>query len=244
MDVDDLLVAQRIDPSRVELLELVADRDDHIGSVEPEVDIVVLHEPDSSECEGVVVREDPLAVEGGGHRYPKRLGEAAKAAPRVGPGGAVAGEHDRVDGGPQDRRRSIHLRGRRLIGPGDVDRQRYGVDRSGRLLDIFGYREVDRARTLGLGEFEGFADHFGNCAGCGDEGRPLGDRCEHRHQVHTLVRLLEAPVHSDLGGEGDQRRGVGGGIGGAEQEVDGARPERGGAHTGPPSEPSVRLRHK
>lgn len=168
MDVDDLFVAQRIDPSRVELLELIAHRDDHISSVEPEVDIVVSHEPDSSEREGVVVGEDALAVEGGGHRYAKRLGEAVEASPRVGPRRAVAGEHDRVDGGPQDRRRSIHLRGRRLIRPGDVDRQRYGVERSGRLLDIFGDGEVDRAGALGLGKFEGFADHFGNRARRGD----------------------------------------------------------------------------
>ena len=32
MDVDDLLVAHRVDPDRVELLELVAHGDDHIGA--------------------------------------------------------------------------------------------------------------------------------------------------------------------------------------------------------------------
>ena len=50
--VDDPGGTARVDPDRVELLKFVAGRDDHIGPVEAEVDVVVAHEPDRAEASG------------------------------------------------------------------------------------------------------------------------------------------------------------------------------------------------
>ena len=86
MDVDDLLVALRIDADRIELLELVAHGDDHVGVVEAEIDIVVAHEPDRAEGLGVVVGKDPLAVERGGHRDAERVRRSGEGCRRLGRG--------------------------------------------------------------------------------------------------------------------------------------------------------------
>ncbi len=45
VQVDDLGVAVRVDPHRVELLQFIPDGNDQVRAVEAEVDVVVAHEP-------------------------------------------------------------------------------------------------------------------------------------------------------------------------------------------------------
>ena len=123
MDVDDVLVARRIDADRIEFLQFVADGDDHVGQVETEVDIVVTHEPHCSEGLRVVVGKDPLAVEGGGHRNTQPFSETAKAVAGSAAGCAVPGQHDRVDRLPQDGDGPPDLFRGGLVRPGNVDGQ-------------------------------------------------------------------------------------------------------------------------
>ena len=242
VQVDDLLVAARVDPGRVELLQLVADGDDQVGAVEAEVDVVVPHEPHRAQRQRVVVGEHALAVEGGRHRDAQRLGEAAQGRARPGPRGAVAGQHDRAGRRAQQRRRPLDLPAGRLVRPRHVHRQRLALRRG--LLHVLRDGQVDRPRPLGLGQLERLADHLRHRAGRRHQRGPLGDRREHRHQVHALVRLLEAAVHADLRRQRDQRRGVGGRVGGAEQQVDRAGAERGRAHPGAAGQPAVDLGHE
>ena len=242
VQVDDLGVAVRVDPRRVELLQLVADGDDEVGAVEAEVDVVVPHEPHRAQRQRVVVGEHALAVERGRHRDAQHLGEAAQGRARPGARGAVAGQHDRASRRTQQRRRPLHLPAGRLVGPRHVHRQRLTLRRG--LLHVLRDGQVDRARPLGLGQLERLADHLGHRARRRHQRRPLGDRGEHRHQVDALVRLLEAAVHADLRRQRDQRRGVGGRVRGAEQQVDRPGAERGRAHPGAPGQPAVDLGHE
>ena len=160
MNVDDLLVGLRVDPDRVELLQLVADRDDDVGVVEPEVDVVVPHEPERPDAVGVVVGHHALAVEGVGHRDAELLGEPHQGGGRVGAGGAVPGQHHRPLGLAQDVDRARHLAGRRRVGADDVARQRRQVVVGFVGVDVFGHGQVDRGRAFGLGDLERFADHL------------------------------------------------------------------------------------
>ena len=82
VDVDDLLVAVGIDAYGVELLQLVADRDDQIGVVESEVDVVATHEADRAHAVRVIVGQHALAVERGGDADAERLGEAGQRCGR------------------------------------------------------------------------------------------------------------------------------------------------------------------
>ena len=192
----------------------------------------------------MIVGEHALAVEGGRHRDVQRLREPDQRLTRAGPRGAVAREHDRVArlaqqlGGPGD----LFLR--RVVRTRHVDPQRDQRRRRGRLLDVLGHGQVDGARTLGLRQLERLADHLGRRTWGGHQRRPLGDRGEHRHQVDSLVRLLEAARHADLRRQRDQRRGVGRRVGGAEQQVDRTGTERRGAHAGLPRQPPVGLGHE
>ena len=242
VQVDDLRVALRVDPRRVELLQLVADGDDQVGAVEAEVDVVVPHEPHRAQRQRVVVGEHALAVERGRHRDAQRLGEAAQG--RAGPGarGTVAGQHDRGARRAQQRRRPLDLPGGRLVRAWHVHRKRLTLGRG--LLHVLGDRQVDRPGPLGLGQLERLADHLGHRARRRHQRRPLDRGREHRHQVHALVRLLEAAVHADLRRQRDQRRGVGGRVRGAEQQVDRPGAERGRAHPGAAGQPAVDLGHE
>ena len=94
--MEDSLVSARVDPHRIELLQLVADADDHVRLVETKVDVVMAHEPHRAECVRVIVGEHALAVEGSGHRDAELLREALQGSRRAGPGRAVPGQHDRA----------------------------------------------------------------------------------------------------------------------------------------------------
>ena len=242
--MDDLGLAARVDADRVELLQLVADGDDDVGPVEAEVDVVVAHEADRAERERMVVGEHALAVEGGRHRDVQRLGEpvsAALASARAAPWPASTT-------GLRAARRISAARSTCSAdgssGRGTLTRSGASADGAGGLLDVLGDRQVDGAGPLGLGELERLADHLRGRAGRGHQRRPLGHRREHRDQVDALVRLLVAAVHPDLGRERDQRRGVGGGVGDAEQQVDRPGPEGRRAHAGLAGQPAVDLGHE
>ena len=92
--VQDLLVAAWVDPDRIELLQFIADADDHVRLVETEVDIVVAHEPHRAKRVRVIVREHPLVVKGGSHRQAQLLGEAPHSGRRAGPDRPVPGQDD------------------------------------------------------------------------------------------------------------------------------------------------------
>ena len=66
--VQDALLAVRVDFHGVELLHLVPDADQDVGRVEAEVAVVVTHETDRTERVRMVVREDAFTVEGGRDR--------------------------------------------------------------------------------------------------------------------------------------------------------------------------------
>ncbi len=85
--MQDRLVPARVDPRRVELLQLLADGHDHVRLIESEVDVVMPHEPHRAQGVRVVVREHALAMEGRRHRQAQLLGEAPQGARRPGPGG-------------------------------------------------------------------------------------------------------------------------------------------------------------
>ncbi len=116
VNMDDLLVAPGIDPNRVELLELVADRDDDVGLVETEVHVVVPHEPDRTQGLRMVVGEHAFAVERRRHRDSEGLGEVHQGGSGAGPGCAVAGQDDRI------RRRLEYGGGTGHLAPGTVRR--------------------------------------------------------------------------------------------------------------------------
>ncbi len=223
VDVDDLLVAARVDADGIELLELVAHGHQHVRLIEAEIDVVVAHEPHGAQGLGVVVGQHALAVERrhDGERQP--LGEPLQRRPGPGPGRPVAGQHDGAPRPPQHGDRPGHLVGRGLVRARDADREGPGVDRGRRLLDVLGNGQVHGAGSLGSGQLECLADHLGDGGRGGDQRRPLGDRGEHRDQVHPLVGLLEAPGHAHLGRQGHERGRVGGGVGGTQQQVDGPR---------------------
>ena len=245
VDVDDLLVGLGIDPDRVELLQLIADRDDDVGVVEPEVDVVVPHEPQRPDAVGVVVGHDAFAVEGVGHRDAELLGEPHQGIGRVGAGGAVSGQQHRPHGCTQNVDGARHLAGGRCVSANNIARQRDQVGVVGFVsIDVFGHGEIDRCRAFGLGELERFADHLRYRLRGGDTGGPPGDRREHRHQVDVLVRLFVLAVLADLGGDRDHRGAVGGGVGDAELQVDRPRTQRGGHHRRPPGDPAVHLGHE
>ena len=122
--VQDPLVTARVDPHRIELLQFIADADDHVRLVETEVDIVVAHEPHRAKRVRVVVREHPLAVKGGSHRQAQLLGEAPYSGRRVGPGRPVPGQDDGQAGPVEHRRSPLDLRRRGLVRPGNVEAER------------------------------------------------------------------------------------------------------------------------
>ena len=204
------VVAAGVDPDRVELLQLVADGDDHVRAVEAEVDVVAAHEPDGAQRQRVVVGEDALAVEGRGDRDAERLGEAAQGRGRA-PARAAPCPASTIGcaGLAQDAAARSTCPREGSSGRGTFTAQRLRPVGCRRLLDVLGDGQVDGAGPLGLGELERLADHLRHRARRRHQRGPLGHRREHRDQVHALVGLLEAAVHADLGRQRDHRRRVG-----------------------------------
>src|ERR1039457_2807870 len=91
VQMDDLGVAARVDPDRVELLQLIPDGDDQVRAVEAEVGIVVAHEPHRAQGQRVIVREHALAVERSSDRDAERLSETAHGLARARPRCPVPG---------------------------------------------------------------------------------------------------------------------------------------------------------
>ena len=96
--VDDPLVAFRVDPHRIELLELVADADDHVRLVKTEVYVVVTHESHRTEAVRMIVGEHPFAVKGRGNREAQQFGEAPQGLGRTAPSRTVPGQDDGTAG--------------------------------------------------------------------------------------------------------------------------------------------------
>ena len=92
----DLLVAARVPVLGRVLDQVVADRDDHVGVVEPGHLVVARLEPDGAQRVGILVVEQALGHERLGHRDPGRVHERAQRPAGVGADGAVAGQDDRV----------------------------------------------------------------------------------------------------------------------------------------------------
>ena len=242
--MEDSLVTGGVDPHRIELLQLVAHADDHVRLVEPEVDVVVAHEPHRAKRMGVVVGEHALAVKGGGNREAQLLGEASERAGGARPGCSVPGQDDGPAAAVEHRRGAPDLRRRRLVGPWDVELEWGEIVWRGHSLDVLGHGQVDGAGAFGLGQLEGLSDHFGDCSRGEHQVRPLGHRGEHRHQVDALVGLLVDAIQPHLGRESHHRRAVGGGVGRPEEEIDGAWAEGRRAHTGAPGDAAEDLGHE
>ena len=244
VQVNDLLVFQGVDPGRGKLLQFVADADNHIRLVEAEVDIIVHHEAHGAQGIGVIVRENPLAVKGRGHRDAELLGELDQGRLGLVAGGAVPRQDDGGFGGLKDRRRLGDLLGRRGLRRHRVDPQ--GLKRwvGGHHGHILGNGQVDRAGALPLGDAEGVADHLGRGRRGEERVGPLGHRLEHAHQVHHLVGLLVDPAQPHLGAHGHQRRAVGVGVGHPQEQVDGPGPQRGETHPGLAGHPAVQVGHE
>src|SRR3954451_8265783 len=109
VDVDDLGIAVRIDPDRVELLKLVTGGDDHVGSVEAEVDVIMAHEADRTEGEPMIVGQHTLAVKRCRYWDVERFGESAYRFSRLATGSPVTGQQDGVAGAGENLRGSIEL---------------------------------------------------------------------------------------------------------------------------------------
>ena len=242
MDVHDPLVPDRVPARRRVLDDVVADRDDDVGLIEPEVRVVLDHEPDRSERVRMIVGHRALALEGGGHRDAEPLGEPAERADRAVPRHTGAGEHDRVGRGGKGVGGPLHLVvGRRRI-PRDVDLQ--GPRVGGALGDVFGQHDERRARSFGLGLLERLADHLGRGVAQGDHVAPLRERPVDRHEVDHLVRLLVEAVEAGLRHQGDQRMGVQLRVRDPEHEVERTRAERRQAHAGAARERAVDVGHE
>ena len=196
--MQDPLVPARVDPRRVELLQLIADADDYVRRIESKVDVIMPHEPHRAQGVRVVVGEHALAVEGGCHRQAQLLREAPQSARRPGPGGPMTSQHDRSPGAAQHRRGPLDLRCRRLVRPRDIDVEGSKPLRHAHSLDVLGNSQIDRAGTFGLRQLERLADHLRDRARGQYHVRPLGHRREHRHQIDALVGLLVDPVQADL----------------------------------------------
>ena len=205
--------------------EVVADGDDHVGVLEARERIVARLKADRAERARVLVVEHPLAHEGLRHADARRVGERAQSGGGPGPGHAVAGQHDRPLGFPDDLLGRAELLGAGLRPAAAVaDRERYGVD--GRGHDVLGQLDVGRPRLLRLGDLERLAHHLGDHARRVQPRVELGDGPQHVDDVEVLVRLLVHALEVGLAGERDHRRAVEQGVGDAGHEVGGARPQR------------------
>ena len=228
--VHDLLVAGRVPPRGRVLDQVVSHRDDDVGPVEPEVRVVLHHEPDRSERVRVVVREHALAEEGRGDGHLKALAESQQRRHGLVARHPRAREHDRMLRVREDVGRPVHLvdRGRRIAR--DVHRQRLPL--GGALRHILGEDHERRARALGLRLLERLPDQLRRAPGERHQVTPFRHRSEQGHQVHHLMGLLVQPVEPGLRRERDQGVRVELGVGNAQQEVDRTGSEGRKAHAG------------
>ena len=132
------LSPSRVDPDRVELLQLVADGDDDVGVVEAEVDVVVPHEPDRAEGVGWSSGNTPLPWKVLATGRPSFSEKRTQGVGRAGPGGAVAGQHDRAAAARSTAARPRDLRRRRRVGADTLTRQRAQAVRRLVGLDVSG----------------------------------------------------------------------------------------------------------
>ena len=111
-------------------------------------------------------------------------------------------------------------------------------------LHVFGQGQVGRAGALLLRGLKGLARHFRQGLRGQHRVRPLGHGAEHAHQVNNLVGLFVNAFEAHLGGKGQQRAGIGLGVGHALQKINGPRPQRGGADARLAREPAIDVGHK
>jgi len=244
MNVDDLLVACRVDPDRIEFLQFVSDRDDHVRRLESEVDVVAAHEPQRADAIGVVIGHHAFAMESVRHLDTEFVGEPHQRCSRVTACSTVACQHHGPLRVAKNLDRALHLSGRRRFCSYDVARQRRQVVVRFVGIDVLGDSEINGGGAFGLGQLERLADHLGYRPRRRDAVRPAGDGGKHRYQVDVLVRLLVLAVLADLSRDCHQRGAVGGGVGDAQLHVDGARTQRRRCHGGAPGDTAVHLGHE
>ncbi|SKU26856.1 Uncharacterised protein [Mycobacteroides abscessus subsp. abscessus] len=92
MEMDDLLVAMRVDPHRVELLQLIPHRNNDVGVLKAEIGVVTPHKADRPHAVRMVIGHRTLTVEGVGHRHTELLGEPNQCRRRTSTSGAVTGK--------------------------------------------------------------------------------------------------------------------------------------------------------
>src|SRR5215216_2768833 len=243
VDVDDLLVALRVDALRIELLQLVPDGDNRIRRVEAKVHVIVGHEPYRTESDLVFVWEDAFAVECRRHRQRERLRESDERVLRLGACGPVPGKDYGLLCRGENLGGTGDLRGRRILGADYVHGKRSEVTSDSR-FHILWDGEVSRSRSLSLGGLERLADNLRNRLWAENVVGPFGHRPEHGDEVDALVGLFVDPVQPDLSRQGDQWRAVSGSVGRPEEEVDRPWPERRRAYPGLSCETAVDLGHE
>ena len=140
-----------------------------VSLVEPEIHVVMTHESDGAQSLRVVVGEHPLAVEGGRDRDAQPLGESDERCAGIGPRRPVTGQDDGVRCFIENGGGTGHLARRGLVGTGDVHRERAGLGRCRGALYVFGDRQIDRSRALGLRQLESLSDHLRRCFSRGNE---------------------------------------------------------------------------
>ncbi|QTD96668.1 hypothetical protein S1361_04860 [Streptomyces cyanogenus] len=156
----------------------------------------------------------------------------------------MACQNDGVPGSGEDLPRPCDLGGRGRFGPYRVDLQGGQRLRGAIGFDVLRHGQEHGAGAFTLCDLERLACHLRHRVRTLDAGRPLGDGSEHRHQVDDLVRLLVDTAKRPLGGQSHQRRAVGHGVRGTEQQVDRTGPQGGRTHSRPAGEPPVDLRHE
>ncbi|SLD88541.1 Uncharacterised protein [Mycobacteroides abscessus subsp. massiliense] len=114
---------------------------------------------------------------------------------------------------PQNVNRALYLTGHRRFGMYHIARQWVQFIVRTVCVDVLGHCQKYGRRPFGLGKLEGLAEHLRDGPGGRNAIRPPGDRTEHGHQVHVLMRFFVSPILSDLGGDRDQRRAVRRGVG-------------------------------
>ena len=221
--------------------EVVADRDDDVGVLEPGHRVVARLQADGSQRVGILVVEQPLGHERLGRGDPGRTDEVAKRAAGVGADGAVADEGDRVLGGSDDLGRALELADAGLGLDGVMAGQRRGVERPRH--HVLGQLQVGRSRLLRLRHLEGLPNYLGYDLRTGYARVPLDDRAQNAKQVDVLMGLLVHTLEVGLTGQGDERGAVQERIGDCRDQVGGARAEGPEADTGPPGEPADGVGH-
>ncbi len=246
VDVDERLRAVRVPAARGVLDEVVADRDDEVGPVEPGHDVVAGLQPDGHQRQVRAVVDRALAHERDGDRDVEALRERPERLRRLPPEDAVSGEHDRPVGIGDDPGRVGDRVLRRLgqVGPRRLERARRVAGLGRHRGEVLGQLDVGRPGLLELGHPERLADDLGDRVDPRDPGVPLRHRPEHPDDVDELVGLLVELVRADLAGDRDERGPVEVGVGDAGDEVRRAGAEGRHRDGGLAGQPSVDVGHE